>query len=99
MIVDRGEIFPSLEVDGDHLAVQKLGAVHKSILQQEAILDMSATVTDGGWFSDFNIPAVIYGPGTLEEAHSVNEKVQTSQLVEFTKVITAFIYEWCHTQK
>ena len=34
---------------------------------------MSATVTDGGWFSEFHIPAIIYGPGTLEEAHSVNE--------------------------
>ena len=57
---------------------------------------MSATVTDGGWFSEFHIPAIIYGPGTLEEAHSVNEKVEIEQLIEFTKVITAFIYEWCH---
>lgn len=51
------------------------------------------------WFSEFNIPAVIYGPGTIEEAHSVNEKVQVEQLVQYTKVITAFIYEWCHTKK
>ena len=36
--------------------------------------------------------------GTLEEAHSVNEKVEIEQLIEFTKVITAFIYEWCHTK-
>ena len=59
---------------------------------------MSATVTDGGWFSEFHIPAVIYGPGILEEAHSINEKVEIEQLIEFTKVITAFIYEWCHTK-
>lgn len=36
---------------------------------------------------------------TLEEAHSINEKVEVEQLIEFTKVITAFIYEWCHTKK
>ena len=35
----------------------------------------------------------------LEEAHSINEKVEIEQLIEFTKVITAFIYEWCHTKK
>ncbi|EOW9529301.1 acetylornithine deacetylase [Bacillus cytotoxicus] len=99
MIVDRGEVFPSLEIDGNHPAVQKLASIHESSLKRSSILDMSATVTDGGWFSEFDIPAVIYGPGTLEEAHSVNEKVEIQQLVEFTKVITAFIYEWCHTEK
>ena len=40
----------------------------------------------------------LYIIGTLEEAHSVNEKVEIEQLIEFTKVITAFIYEWCHTK-
>ncbi|CAM4336613.1 acetylornithine deacetylase [Bacillus manliponensis] len=99
MIIDRGEIFPSLEVDSNHPAVQQLAVMHENVLRKNAILDMSATVTDGGWFSEFNIPAVIYGPGTIEEAHSVNEKVQVEQLVQYTKVITAFIYEWCHTKK
>ena len=59
---------------------------------------MSATVTDGGWFSEFHIPSYLQ-IGTLEEAHSINEKVEIEQLIEFTKVITAFIYEWCHTKK
>ncbi len=99
MIVDRGEIFPSLEIDSEHAAVKTLSSAHESVLSKHAILDMSATVTDGGWFSEFHIPAVIYGPGTLEEAHSINEKVEVEQLIEFTKVITAFIYEWCHTKK
>ena len=25
-------------------------------------------------------------------------RVEVEQLIEFTKVITAFIYEWCHTE-
>ena len=39
---------------------------------------------------------LLFTIGTLEEAHSINEKVEVEQLIEFTKVITAFIYEWCH---
>ena len=41
---------------------------------------------------------LLFTDRTLEEAHSINEKVEVEQLIEFTKVITAFIYEWCHTK-
>lgn len=99
MIEDRGEIFPSLEVDPEHDGVKLLQAVHRSVLKREAVVDVSPTVTDGGWLGDAGIPAVIYGPGDLQNAHSVNEQLSIAQLVEFTKVMVRFIYDWCRTPK
>ncbi|MFD0676384.1 MULTISPECIES: acetylornithine deacetylase [unclassified Paenibacillus] len=99
MIEDRGEIFPSLEVDSNHPAVLVLMSSHESIIREQAIVDVSPTVTDGGWFGDAGIPAAIYGPGDLRNAHSVNEQVSIEQLVNYTKVILKFIYEWGHTSK
>lgn len=99
MIVDRGEIFPSLEVDAGHPAVLTLMDSHESVLNEQAILDVSPTVTDGGWFGEAGIPAAIYGPGTLRHAHAVNEQVSIEQLVQYTKVILSFIYKWCNTAK
>ena len=40
---------------------------------------MSTTVTDGGWTAHFGIPTILYGPGSLEEAHSVDEKIEASE--------------------
>ncbi|TCN22594.1 acetylornithine deacetylase [Mesobacillus foraminis] len=99
MIVDRGEIFPSLEIDGEHPAVHTLMHSHESILKEGAEVGVSTTVNDGGWFGAAGIPAAIYGPGTLREAHSVNEQLSIDQLVQFTKVMVTFIYQWCHTKK
>ncbi|TLS36950.1 acetylornithine deacetylase [Pseudalkalibacillus caeni] len=99
MIEDRGEIFPSLEVDSVHPAVHTLMNSHECILNEKAIVDVSPTVTDGGWFSDAGIPAAIYGPGDLQNAHAVNEQVSIEQLVSYTQVLLKFIYQWCHTQK
>lgn len=99
MIVDRGEVFPSLEVDPDHLAVQTLMTSHEGVLRKQAIVGVSPSVTDGGWFGDAGIPAAIYGPGDLQNAHSVNEKVSIDQLVNYTKVMLKFIYKWCNTEK
>lgn len=97
MIVDKGEIFPSLEVDPNHPAVKLLAATHESIIQKQAIVDVSPTVTDGGWLADAGIPTVIYGPGKLQHAHSVNEQLSIDELIQFTKSILLFIYDWSHT--
>jgi acetylornithine deacetylase len=60
---------------------------------------MSSTVTDAGWLGRAGIPTVIFGPGKLEDAHAVNEKVEIQQLLDFTKVMAVFIAQWCNTRK
>ena len=99
MIEDKGEIFPSLEIDPEALSVQLLARWHESQINEPAIIDYSPTVTDGGWLGNAGIQTVIYGPGDLQNAHAVNEKVRIEQLMDFTKVIIGFIYEWCNTSK
>ncbi len=94
MIIDRGEIFPALELDPEHPGTRLLAALHEEVTAQKAVLDVSPTVTDGGWFGDAGIPAVIYGPGELRHAHSVNEQVSVAQLVAYAKVLLAFILRW-----
>lgn len=99
MIEDRGEIFPSLEVDSKHPGTKLLAEAHHTISRKKAVIDVSPTVTDGGWLGDAGIPTVIYGPGDLNNAHSVNESVSIEQLLDFTKVMINFIYQWSHTKK
>jgi acetylornithine deacetylase len=98
MIEDRGEIFPSLEINPTNPGVQLLAKAHQHVSGQEAIIDVSPTVTDGGWLGDAGIPTVIYGPGDLLNAHSVNEQVSIEQLIEYTKTLMMFIYEWTNQQ-
>lgn len=99
MIVDRGEIFPSLEIDPDHPGTQILANAFEGLLAQNPVIDMSTTVTDAGWLGRAGIPTVLFGPGKLEDAHSVNEKVEIRQLLDFSKVMAVFIANWCNTKK
>ncbi|MGX6445021.1 acetylornithine deacetylase [Neobacillus sp. K501] len=99
MIEDRGEIFPSLEMDPNHPGTRCLSKTFEKISNQEAYIGMSTTVTDAGWLGRAGIPTAIFGPGKLEDAHAVNEKLEIRQLVEFTKMIAVFISEWCNTKK
>lgn len=99
MIEDRGEIFPSLEIDHQHPGTQSLSGIYETVHRNPANIGMSSTVTDAGWLGRAGIPTVIFGPGKLEDAHAVDEKVDVVQLVEFTKVMALFIAEWCNTRK
>ncbi|OES45191.1 acetylornithine deacetylase [Domibacillus iocasae] len=99
MIEDRGEIFPSFEVDPDHAAVHTLIGVHSMVLKEKPLLDVSPTVTDGGWLADAGIPTAVYGPGKLHHAHAVNERLDIDELVQYTKVMVSFIYNWTHKKK
>ncbi|MFC4401737.1 acetylornithine deacetylase [Gracilibacillus xinjiangensis] len=99
MIEDRGEIFPSADIDKEHPAIQLLQQSHERIANSPAEIGMSKSVTDAGWFHEAGIPTAIYGPGKLEEAHSVDEKVELEELLTFTKTLLTFILEWCNKPK
>ncbi|NHC41952.1 acetylornithine deacetylase [Bacillus sp. MM2020_1] len=99
MIVDRGEIFPSLEIDANNPGTKALANSFEKLLMYRPTVGMSTTVTDAGWLGRAGIPTAIFGPGKLEDAHAVNEKVEIRQLLDFTKVLAVFIAEWCNTRK
>jgi len=99
MIEERGEIFPALEMNEDHSAVQLLAKCHNKTEDSPVVIGMSKTVTDAGWLGNAGIPTVIYGPGKLEEAHSVDEKINIEELLTFTKTLMLFVMNWCNTKK
>ncbi len=99
MIEDRGEIFPSLEIDRKQPGTKCLAHTFESLIAKKAEVGMSSTVTDAGWLGRAGIPTAIFGPGKLDDAHSVNEKVELRQLLDFTKVLAVFIARWCNTRK
>jgi acetylornithine deacetylase len=99
MVEERGEVFPSLAIDPDHPAMRQLATCFREVTGVDATIDMSSTVTDGGWFGHAGIPAVIFGPGQLAEAHAVDESVDAGQLVTYAQVMARFIAGWCNTPR
>ncbi|WP_139489017.1 acetylornithine deacetylase [Brevibacillus dissolubilis] len=99
MIEERGEIFPSLEIDPDHPGTQLLASVCEQVSEERATIGMTTTVTDAGWLGRAGIPTVLFGPGKLEDAHAVDEKVSVEQLIQFAKVMAITIAEWCNRKK
>ncbi|MCH5463178.1 acetylornithine deacetylase [Lactobacillus sp. LC28-10] len=99
MLVDKGEVFPALAIDQSSPAIHLLSKSHQQQLGEQPLINMSTSVTDGGWFDFYHIPAVTYGPGRMEQAHSDNETAQLSQLLDYTKILADFVLKWCSQSK
>jgi formylaminopyrimidine deformylase len=99
MIEERGEIFPSLELDLGHSGLVALQSAYEQQLKQAPVVDMSPSVTDAGWFAHAGIPAVLFGPGELAYAHAVDESIDPEQLVHFAQIMATFIATWCNQAK
>lgn len=96
---DKGEIFPAAPLPTEHAGVQLLARAHEEIAKVPAEFSMSRTVSDAGWLADAGIPCVLYGPGRLAQAHTVNEFVEEEELMLASRVLARTIVEWCSTPK
>lgn len=99
MLVDRGEIFPSLDIERNSRAVELLANAHNVVVGESPEIGMSSTVTDAGWLERAGIPTVIYGPGDLSLAHAVDESLCLKQLQDYVKVLVSFISYWCNLKR
>lgn len=95
MFRDRGEIFPASFVDTNNPDVQRLLRTFQQVLHRTPETVLFPSVCDSGWFAEFGVPVVICGPGLLEEAHAINEKVEIRQVLDAAKLYAAYILAFC----
>ena len=51
--------------------------------------------TEGGLFSDAGMPAVVCGPGSIEQAHKPNEWIELDQIAQCEKFVARLIDHLC----
>ncbi|MEM4246263.1 MAG: acetylornithine deacetylase [Candidatus Bathyarchaeia archaeon] len=95
MTRDDGEVFPSCELDPENPGIKTLIEAHTAVTKRVPEITMWPSVSDSGWLARAGIPTVNYGPGSLEQAHAVDEYVELDEVVKATKVIALALLKWC----
>ena len=50
---------------------------------------------DATFLNAAGIPSIVYGPGSLEVAHAVNEFVSVEEVITATKTYALAALDWC----
>jgi acetylornithine deacetylase len=88
--------FESGQTPQDSPIVQTLSACHKQVLGETAPLRGVTYGSDLRLFTNHgNTPAVLYGPGDVMHAHTVDESVDLEEVFIATKVLATVITRWC----
>jgi acetylornithine deacetylase/succinyl-diaminopimelate desuccinylase family protein len=89
-----GVSFPPSEVPSDHPLVTSVSGAFRAVAGEPRLGGFEA-VSDLAWLAEAGIPAVLYGPGDVAQAHSSAEYVAVDELVEVASVVALALCDWC----
>ena len=88
--------FESGQTPQDAPIVAAVAACHASTLGNQPVIQGVTYGSDLRLFTNHGkIPAVLYGPGNVANAHTVDEYVDLEQVISATKVLALIITTWC----
>jgi formylaminopyrimidine deformylase len=87
--------FAPCDVDVDSPPIQLLESVIHAI-ERTPVRGGRGAITDAGWFARAGIPAVVFGPGDVEYAHAVDERVSLDNVVAHCKAVAVFLIRFCN---
>lgn len=88
--MEDGFIHEYLETNPNSEIVRALKRAYIEINDKEPIFTSFPAWTDGGLLSTYgNIPTVVFGPGSIKTAHSIEEHIEKSELQPAAKIYAA----------
>ena len=90
----RNVFFPPVDTPPDHPIVGAVAASLESIGRSPRIVGFSAA-SELAWYAEQGIPGVIFGPGSIAQAHSPNEYVELDQFRDAARAMALTAAAWC----
>ncbi len=92
--------WPPAQIPVDHPVVQTCAQAHREAVSPQRVDDRDLfqafnAVCDAAFLNKAGIPTVIYGPGSILQAHAVDEYVNIAELITATKTFALAAMDWC----
>ena len=73
-----------------------IAACHNRVMGEDPGMEGVTYGSDLRLFTNHaRIPAVLYGPGNVLDAHTVNESISIAEIMQATNILALTICEWC----
>jgi acetylornithine deacetylase len=86
------------EIPLQHPLVEQFSSRFQHVFQKAPIIRGCEYGSDARLLANYGqTPTIVFGPGSIEQAHSINEFVEVSQYHESIQMLMDFITEWCES--
>ena len=87
--------FESAVTDLDSTLLTQLGDAHSAALGAPTGIHGVSYGSDLRFFTnDAGMPAVLYGPGDVADAHTVNEHVRLTEVLDAARTVALLLMNW-----
>ena len=88
--------FEPAETPLDSGMLQLLSAIHHEVTGSHSEMHGVPYGSDLRFFTNYaRIPAVLYGPGNVAQAHAANEFIRVDEMIMAARIVAQFIARWC----
>jgi acetylornithine deacetylase len=88
--------FESGQTSRDAAIVRSVSECHAKVFGSAPVVQGVTYGSDLRLFTNHaDMPAVLYGPGNIFYAHTVNEHVDLDEVLAATKVLAYIVTQWC----
>jgi len=81
----------SMEIDPDERIVQELARAVQNVTGRPPSLQGVAYGTDASKFVRAGMPTVVFGPGSIAQAHSAEEYLEIAQLEQAVEILSQLL--------
>ncbi len=87
--------WPAPDLPVDHPICQAVAGAHEQVTGAQARFHGFCAAADSTFLNMAGIPAIIYGPGDILVAHSIDEYVPIDEVITATKTYAFVAMDWC----
>jgi len=88
--------FESGQTPIDSPIIGVLGGCHEAVVGTRPVIEGVTYGSDLRLFTNHaGMPAVLYGPGDVHQAHAVDESIDIEEIMTATRVLALTIFRWC----
>jgi acetylornithine deacetylase len=85
----------AFETPIEHPAVECFHQAAESVLGHQELKGWAASCDGRLFYHRGRMPTIVFGPGDLGHAHSLDEQIRTGDILSAAEVLVKFLVDWC----
>ena len=94
-VLPRGTFTPTSLLEEEHPFTAETARIMKNVLKKEPEIGVFSGGTEAAYISQYGIPTLIVGPGSLKQAHRVDEYVSITQVEQCADIYFQLMQSVC----
>jgi acetylornithine deacetylase len=95
-IIEKYQEGSGYELPANHPLIESFASCFENVFERKPVIRGCEYGSDARLLANYgDIPTIVFGAGSIEQAHGINEFVDIKQYLDSIRILSDFIAHWC----